>query len=126
MNEVHCPHGGTERDVRALRPGKRAWPLTEEQCGQLSKILQLHEIQLIRKSRQLTSEEKQSIISSIDHLFALHRVPQLGEQEDRQPASAPEAACVVEAASHYVRGERTRRPGRIEIVRLLAPEKRRG
>jgi len=54
---------------------KRKWPLSQEQCEYLDKELKPHEIQLIRKCRQLTSEEKQNVISYIDFQFASNRVP---------------------------------------------------
>lgn len=76
---------------------KRKWPLSQEQCDYLSVIMLPQEIQLIRKYRQLTTEERLQTIGYINYQFATNRVPPppapaepepLGmEQEQLEPAA---------------------------------------
>ena len=72
---------------------KRKWPLSQEQCEYLAKILKPHEIQLLRKYRQLTSDEKIKTIGYVDYMFETARVPAppLAELPD-QPATIPALA----------------------------------
>jgi hypothetical protein len=57
-------------------PKKRAWPLSQEQCVYLQKIMNQQEIQLVRKYRQITGEGKIQIRGYIDFIFMQHRKKQ--------------------------------------------------
>jgi hypothetical protein len=50
--------------------GKRKYPLSAEQCGYLSKIMNNDEIQLIRKFRQVSGEAKTQIHGYVDYMYA--------------------------------------------------------
>lgn len=77
---------------------KRKWPLSQEQCDYLGRVLQPAEIQLIRKCRQLTEEEKGSAVAYVGYLFSVHHVPPPADPPARQQApSEQEAACRPEA-----------------------------
>jgi DNA-binding MarR family transcriptional regulator len=52
-----------------LRQGKRVYPLSQEQCDYLEKIISKEEIQLIRKIRQVSEEAKLQIIGYVDFMF---------------------------------------------------------
>jgi len=52
-----------------LRRGKRVFPLSQEQCEYLEKIMSSEEIQLIRKMRQVSEEAKTQIIGYVDYMF---------------------------------------------------------
>ncbi len=52
-----------------LRRGKRVFPLSQEQCDYLEKILNNEEIQIIRKMRQVSEEGKIQIIGYVDFMF---------------------------------------------------------
>jgi transcriptional regulator with XRE-family HTH domain len=54
---------------------KRIWPLSLEQCDYLAKIMSPEEIQLMRKYRQLTIEEKIQARGYIHYMFSTKRVP---------------------------------------------------
>jgi hypothetical protein len=49
---------------------KRKFPLNEEQCVYLAKIMNMEEIQLVRKYRQVSEEAKTQVVGYIDYLFA--------------------------------------------------------
>jgi hypothetical protein len=53
---------------------KRVWPLSEEQCSYLEKILNETEVQLIRKFRQLPDEEKAHITGYLDYTWAMKKI----------------------------------------------------
>jgi hypothetical protein len=53
---------------------KRVWPLSEEQCSYLEKILKDPEIQIIRKFRQLPDEEKARIEAYLDYTWAIKKI----------------------------------------------------
>jgi hypothetical protein len=53
---------------------KRKWPLSEEQCGYLVKVLNEEEIQLIRKFRQLPPGAMGQITGYLDYTWALKGV----------------------------------------------------
>lgn len=53
--------------------GKRVYPLSAEQCDYLSKAMEPEEIQMLRKFRQISDEEKRQIIGYVDYLFATKR-----------------------------------------------------
>jgi hypothetical protein len=52
---------------------KRIWPLSQEQCLYLEKILHRPEIQLIRKCRQVSTEGRVQIKGYVDFMFMSHR-----------------------------------------------------
>jgi hypothetical protein len=54
---------------------RRVWPLSEEQCSYLEKILSEPEIQLIRKFRQIPDEEKAQITGHLDYSWAMKKIP---------------------------------------------------
>ena len=51
------------------RYGKRIFPLSQEQCDYLEKVINNEEIQLIRKLRQVSEEAKVQIIGYVDFMF---------------------------------------------------------
>ena len=53
---------------------KRAWPLSEEQCSYLEKILSEPEIQVIRKLRQIPDEDKSHITGYLEYTWAMKRI----------------------------------------------------
>jgi len=67
-----------------FREGKRVYPLSQEQCDYLEKIMSEQEIQIIRKFRQVSEEAKTQIIGYVDYMFATKRVspPPSGGQND--------------------------------------------
>ena len=56
-----------------LRWGKRIFPLSQEQCDYLRKIMSPVEVQMVRKFRQLSEEAKTQIIGYIDYMFIQKR-----------------------------------------------------
>jgi lambda repressor-like predicted transcriptional regulator len=56
-----------------FRQGKRIFPLSQEQCDYLEKIMRPEEIQMVRKYRQVPEEAKTQIIGYIDYMFASKR-----------------------------------------------------
>jgi hypothetical protein len=56
-----------------FREGKRIYPLSQEQCDYLEKILTTEEIQMIRKYRQVSEEGKMQIAGYVDFMFASKR-----------------------------------------------------
>lgn len=59
--------------TKLRRGGKRIFPLSEEQCNYLAKIMKPEEIQMIRKFRQVTEEGKTQILGYVDFMFATKR-----------------------------------------------------
>ncbi len=55
-------------------PRKRVWPLSEEQCDYLGKLLNETEIQIIRKYRQLPDDAQTQITGYIDYTWATKRM----------------------------------------------------
>jgi hypothetical protein len=53
---------------------RRVWPLSEEQCSYLEKILNEPEVQIIRKFRQLPDEEKARITGYLDYAWATKKI----------------------------------------------------
>jgi hypothetical protein len=66
-----------------FREGKRVYPLSQEQCDYLEKIMSHEEIQILRKFRQVSEEAKTQIIGYVDFMFATKRVapPSSGGQQ---------------------------------------------
>ncbi len=56
-----------------FRRGKRKFPLSEEQCNYLEKIMSAEELQMLRKFRQVSEEAKTQIIGYVDYMFASKR-----------------------------------------------------
>jgi hypothetical protein len=52
-----------------LNRGKRVYPLSQEQCDYLERIMNKEEIQLIRKLRQVSEEAKLQIIGYVDFMY---------------------------------------------------------
>jgi hypothetical protein len=52
-----------------FKRGKRIFPLSEEQCNYLAKIMTADEIQMLRKFRQVTEEAKIQIIGFVDFMY---------------------------------------------------------
>jgi hypothetical protein len=53
-----------------LKREKRIYPLSEEQCNYLAKLLSMDEIQLVRKIRQVSDEGKTQIAGYVDFMYA--------------------------------------------------------
>jgi hypothetical protein len=53
---------------------RRVWPISEEQCSYLEKILNEPEIQIIRKFRQIPDEEKAQITGYLDYTWAMKKI----------------------------------------------------
>lgn len=53
---------------------KRVWPLSEEQCSYLEKILSEPEIQVIRKLRQLPTDEKAHVEGYLNYTWATKKL----------------------------------------------------
>lgn len=58
---------------RKTYPRKRDWPLSEEQCDYLGKILNETEIQIIRKFRQIPGEAQGEVAGYLDYTWAMKR-----------------------------------------------------
>ncbi len=56
-----------------FRRGKRKFPLSEEQCNYLEKIMSPDEIQMLRKFRQVSDEARTQIVGYVDYMFASKR-----------------------------------------------------
>jgi hypothetical protein len=56
-----------------FRRGKRKFPLSEEQCNYLEKIMSTDEIMMLRKFRQVSEEAKTQIVGYVDYMFASKR-----------------------------------------------------
>jgi len=56
-----------------FRRGKRKFPISEEQCNYLEKILSPEEIHMIRKLRQISDEGRTQIFGYVAYLFATKR-----------------------------------------------------
>jgi hypothetical protein len=52
---------------------KRVFPLSEEQCNYLGKIMSQDEMQILRKFRQVPEEAQVQVIGYIDYVFASKR-----------------------------------------------------
>jgi hypothetical protein len=59
---------------------KRVYPLSEEQCNYLGKIMSNDEIQMVRKFRQVPEEAQLQVVGYVDYMFASKR---------KAPAPAP-------------------------------------
>lgn len=56
-----------------LKHGKRVFPLSQEQCQYLEKIMNPVEIQMLRKYRQVSDDAKTQIVGYVDYMFASKR-----------------------------------------------------
>ncbi len=52
---------------------KRVWPLSEEQCTYLRKVMNEKEIQIVRKLRQVQDEGKVQVMGYVDYMWALKK-----------------------------------------------------
>lgn len=57
------------------RKSKRVYPLSEEQCNYLEKIMNPKEIQMIRKYRQITDKGRIQIKGYVDFMFQTQKMP---------------------------------------------------
>jgi transcriptional regulator with XRE-family HTH domain len=62
------------KPAEASAKNKRIWPLSLEQCDYLAKVMSPEEIQLMRKYRQLTVDEKIQAQGYIHYMFSTKRV----------------------------------------------------
>ncbi len=58
-----------------FKTGKRKYPLSEEQIIYLEKILNMEEIQMLRKYRQVTDDARVQVSGYLEYLFANKRNP---------------------------------------------------
>ena len=66
---------------------KRVFPLSEEQCDYLGKIMSKDEIQIVRKFRQVPEEAQVQVAGYVDYMFASTRKPPASvDQEGAQNA----------------------------------------
>jgi hypothetical protein len=56
-----------------FRRGKRKFPLSEEQCNYLEKIMSQDEIMMIRKLRQVSDEARTQIVGYVEFMFTSKR-----------------------------------------------------
>jgi len=56
-----------------FRQGKRVFPLSQEQCDYLEKVISPEEIHMMRKYRQVSEEAKTQIMGYVDYMYALKR-----------------------------------------------------
>jgi transcriptional regulator with XRE-family HTH domain len=59
---------------RRTYPKRRVWPLSEEQCDHLAKVMDEAEIQIIRMFRQLPDEEKAQIVGYLTYTWATKKM----------------------------------------------------
>ncbi len=57
-----------------LRREKRKFPLSEEQCHYLAKLMSTEEIQMVRKYRQVSAEARTQILGYVDYMFESKRI----------------------------------------------------
>jgi hypothetical protein len=69
------------RHERKIWQKKRVWPLSEEQCDYLGKIMKQEEIQLIRKLRQVSDEARTQIGEYVDYTWASKRMMNVGDDK---------------------------------------------
>jgi hypothetical protein len=68
---------------------KRVFPLSEEQCNYLGKIMSQDEIQIVRKLRQVPEEAHVQVMGYVDYMYASKRTtkaPGPADQEGPQNA----------------------------------------
>ncbi len=53
-----------------FKEGKRVYPISQEQCDYLAKIMTPQEIQMLRKFRQVSPEGKIQVTGYVDYMFA--------------------------------------------------------
>ncbi len=56
-----------------FRRGKRKFPLSEEQCNYLEKIMSAEEIQMLRKLRQVSDDARTQVYSYVEYMFSSKR-----------------------------------------------------
>jgi hypothetical protein len=79
-----------QKPVAGVWGNKRKWPLSQEQCEYLARIMNEHEIQLVRKYRQLTEEQRAQALGYLDYHFQIARrkAKVSSHAEDREPEMA--------------------------------------
>ena len=79
-----------QNPARGVWDTKRKWPLSQEQCDYLSSIMSEREIQLLRKYRQLTDDQRAQALGYLDYHFQIARREAVAaaEAEAREPAMA--------------------------------------
>jgi hypothetical protein len=53
-----------------FKEGKRIFPLSQEQCDYLEKVMTPDEIQVLRKYRQVSKDAKTQVVGYIDYMYA--------------------------------------------------------
>jgi DNA-binding MarR family transcriptional regulator len=66
---------------RKSYPRKRVWPLSEEQCDHLARVLDETEIQIIRMFRQIPDEAKSQIVGYLSFTWATKRMTREAVEE---------------------------------------------
>lgn len=69
----------------ATSKNRRIWPLSQEQCDYLAKVISPQEIQILRKYRQLLPEGKIQTEGYVHYMFATKRIQP--PSSDLQPSS---------------------------------------
>ena len=70
---------------------KRVFPLSEEQCNYLGKIMSQDEMQMVRKFRQVPGEAQTQVLGYVDYVFASKRTtPAPGPADRGAPQNAGE------------------------------------
>lgn len=78
---------------------KRKWPLSQEQCEYLSKLMSEQEIQLVRKYRQLAEEQRTQTQGYIDYHFETARQQAAAAGQTGNEPSADETAAASPATA---------------------------
>ena len=63
---------------RKTYPKRRVWPLSEEQCDHLAKVMNEAEIQMVRMFRQLPDDVKAQIVGYLTYSWATKRLTRDG------------------------------------------------
>ena len=69
---------------------QRVFPLSEEQCMYLGKIMSKDEIQMVRKFRQVPKDAQVQVIGYVDYMFASKRMTAPGSADQGAPRNAGE------------------------------------
>lgn len=64
---------------------KRKFPLSQEQCEYLSRVITIDEIQLVRKYRQLSDEAKIQSRGYIEYMYGVSKKSDPRSDADREP-----------------------------------------
>jgi hypothetical protein len=69
---------------RRTYPKRRVWPLSEEQCDHLVKVLNETEIQMVRMFRQLPDDVKAQIVGYLTYSWATKRLTREMAEKKKQ------------------------------------------